>query len=429
MLLRSIFTVTLFLLSAACQTRMSMSQLPTLAALPVTPITTETATLSPTPLPATWTPTDTPTTTPTSTPTVTHTPTITLTPTASLTATPMGDARVSGEKGVNLRTGPSTRFTPAIALLETDLELILTARTANSQWFEVQTFDGRTGWVYSDLIELRIDPDNLAVRNIATPTSPAPAIVDIPPIDDAPPVAGSISQRAIQIYRQGIQRGNNPAAFSKVGDSITANQPFLAAFASGKYDLASYGYLQSTIEYYQASFGRTSLAASNAFNAAAVLSSIWADPNACQPNESPLECEFRIHRPSIAIIMLGSVDMQLYSDTEFEAYMTDIVQQTMSAGVIPVLTTFPNREDFHWHESVVFNDILRRIASNEQMPLIELRDPALALPDNGVGPDKFHLSQKDSDQMILNLDEHQWGLTLRDLLTLQMLDTIRRSVG
>ncbi|MBZ0303900.1 MAG: SH3 domain-containing protein [Anaerolineae bacterium] len=434
---RTIFVLSILaFILGACQSQPTIALLPTLAVLPSLTPTIESPTVQNPMLPATWTPTDTPTRIPTSTwtPTQTHTatqtdtPTVTPTPTVTATPTPMGDARVAGEKGVNLRSGPSVRFTPALALLETDTELILTGRTANSLWLEVQTFDGRSGWVYANLVEVRIDPANLVVRWIDTPTPP-PLVISVPPIGDAPPLTGRISQRAIQIYRQGIQSGNNAAAFSKVGDSITANQPFLASFASGSYELGSYDYLQPTIDHYRSSWGRTSMAASSAFNAAAVLSSIWADPGACAPNESPLDCEYRLNRPTIAIIMLGSVDMQLYSAEEYESYMNTIVQDTLNHGVIPILTTFPNRQDFHWNESVVFNDIIRRIASREQMPLIELRDPALALPDQGVGPDKFHLSQKDSGRLVFDQDERQWGLSLRDLLTLQMLDTIRRSVG
>lgn len=420
---------------AACQPDSTTIQLPTLAVLPsLTPTAADL--IVQVNLPPTWTPTDTPTTTSTAThtPTITNTPTPTstatntLTPTSTFTPTPMGDARVSGINGVNLRSGPGTRFSPALALLEPDTELILTGRTANSLWYQIQTFDGRSGWVSASLVEARVDPALLAVNWIDTPT-PLPLVVALPPAGNAPAITGSISQRAIQIYRQGIQRGNNPAAFSKVGDSITANQPFLAAFASGNYELGSFGYLQETIDYYRGSFGRASQAASSAFNAAAVLSEIWADPNLCAPNESPLACEYRLNRPSIALIMLGSVDMQLYSVSEYEGYMTSIVQVSINHGTIPVLTTFPNRQDFYWNESVAFNDVIRRIAGREQIPLIELREPALALPDNGVGPDKFHLSQKDNRRVVFNNDEHQWGLSLRDLLTLQMLDTIRRSVG
>ena len=305
-------------------------------------------------------------------------------------------------------------------------------RTSNSLWYEVRTFDGQHGWVYANLIETRIETDQLVINWVDTPTPLVTvALVDAIPTDDpnAPLVDGGISQRAIRIYRAGIQRGNKPNVFSMVGDSIAANQPFLAAFASNKYNLGPYGYLENTIRYYSDSFGRTTLAASSAFNAAAVLADMWADPDKCQPNESPLECEYRTAHPSIAIIMLGSVDMQIYTVDEYESYMDQIVEITINNGTVPVLTTFPNHTEFFWPESQAFNDVIRNIARREQIPLIELRDPAVALPHNGVTEDNFHLSQKDSDQQVFGSDEHEWGLALRDLLTIQMLDTIRRSVG
>jgi len=333
---------------------------------------------------------------------------------------------------VNLRTGPSTRFTPAIALLEPETELRLIGRTDNALWYQVQTFDGQQGWVYANLVEARIDTEPLTVVWIPTPTLEVtvPLVVALPPDDpDAPLVNGGISQRAKRIYQEGVRRGNQPNVFSRVGDSITANQPFLAAFANNKYNLGPYGYLENTVRFYHNSFGRSSLAASSAFNAAAVLADMWADPDRCQPNESPLECEYRTARPTISIIMLGSVDMQIYTVQEYETYMNEIVEITINRGIIPVLTTFPNHTEFYWPESQAFNDVIRNIARREQIPLIELRDPAIALPHNGVGPDNFHLSQKDSDQLVFGSDEHEWGLALRDILTLQMLDTIRRSVG
>src|SRR5690606_28566122 len=177
---------------AACQPDSTMIELPTLAILPsLTPTAADVVVQVN--LPPTWTPTDTPTITSTAThtPTITNTPTPTstatntLTPTSTFTPTPMGDARVSGANGVNLRSGPSTRFSPALALLEPDTELILTGRTANSLWYQIQTFDGRSGWVSASLVEARIDPALLAVVWIATPTPP-PLVVALPPVGNAP---------------------------------------------------------------------------------------------------------------------------------------------------------------------------------------------------------------------------------------------------
>jgi uncharacterized protein YraI len=339
----------------------------------------------------------------------------------------MGDAKVTGKQGANLRSGPSTQFSPALALLPPDTELVLAGRTSNSSWYDVRTFDGRGGWVFSDLILVRRDTGSLPVTWIDTPTPP-PVIVAIPTAvgGSQPPITVSISSRTRQIFQTGQQMGNHANVFAKVGDSITATEPFLLELDSGGYDLGGYGYLQDTINFFHGSFARQSLAAASAFNAAAVLSAMWADKSQCAPNESPLDCEYRISKPSIAIIMLGSVDMQIYDANSFRGYMEAIVQDTIGKGIVPVLTTFPNASDFFWQNSVDFNNILRDIAAREQLPLIELRDPALALPNNGVGGDKFHLSNNGGAHIAFNGEEHQYGLTLRDLLTLQMLDALRR---
>ncbi|MCK7481752.1 MAG: hypothetical protein M0C28_34705 [Candidatus Moduliflexus flocculans] len=41
-----------------------------------------------------------------------------------------------------------------------------------------------------------------------------------------------------------------------------------------------------------------SVAVKGGFNAAAVISPLRADPAVCNPNESPLDCELRLWRPS-----------------------------------------------------------------------------------------------------------------------------------
>src|SRR5690606_12504314 len=101
------------------------------------------------------------------------------TSTATVTPTPVGDAMVIGEKGANLRTGPSTLYTPPIALLETNTQIFLSGRTENSRWYEVQTTDGDSGWIFSDLLEVYIDTDALPVTWFETPT-PIPLMIGIP---------------------------------------------------------------------------------------------------------------------------------------------------------------------------------------------------------------------------------------------------------
>lgn len=406
-------------------------------------------------LPATWTltATGTQTVTPSATGTSLPTWTATLTSTGTITPTPTPnhDAFVSGESGVNLRSGPSTRFNPPLDTLDANTAINILAISTDGEWYQVRADDGRGGWAFGELITLNRDlPADLQEIYIATPTaSPQPIIqvstpgqpvvigggaqlVDNSGAGSGSPVANviSISSRTRQIYQTGRTMGNNARVFVKVGDSITDNQPFMTGYGTGEYELGGFGYLQESIDFFDSSaFTRDSIAAASGFNAAAVQDPIWAPPGTCQANETPLACEYRIMHPSVAFIMYGSVDVQLYGGDAFRAYLSGVVQYTISQGVIPILTTFPNGADYYPGQSEEFNGIIRSIASQEQIPLIELRNPALNLPDRGVTADKFHLSQNGGTLIALSGEHNQYGLTLRNMLSLQALDDLRRGLS
>jgi hypothetical protein len=456
----------LIILISACSSMSQDTTLPTVAILP-------SATITPTPvptravrqiennLPPTWTFTPSPTITLTSKATSTSLPTWTPQPsttyTATATETPSSDAYVSNEAGVHVRTGPSTRFNPPLETLDQNDPINFVAISLERDWLKVQTASGQIGWVFLELITLNRElPPDLPEEIIPTPTASAEPIVQVQVTPGEPIVLGvggvapldtntstgttsssglaniiSVSNRTRQIYQTGLSKGNNPRVFAKVGDSITNNQPFMNGYGTQEYDLGGYGYLQASIDFFDnGSFVRDSLAAESGFNAAAVLDAIWAPSGTCFANESPLACEYRIMKPSIAVIMYGSVDVQLYGADAFQGYLNQIVQSTISRGIIPVLMTFPNGADYYPSQAEQFNSVIRGIASAEQIPLIEFRNPALNLPDRGVGGDKFHLSMNGTSYYIaLTGDHNLYGLTLRNLLTLQALDDLRRELG
>lgn len=455
----------LFLLSACSNTDSEI--LPTLVVLPTA---LPTATALPTrvmrqiqgDLPPTWTftPSATATLTPSETGTSlpSWTPQPSDTPTTTVTSTPSSDAYVSNEAGVNVRRGPSIRFNPPIITLDQNDPINLLAISSGGDWYEVETESGQAGWVFGEMITLNRDASNLEEKFVATPTSsPQPAIITAgtpgQPIvlgvgggstgntntnvitsssGSTSPIANvvSISGRTQQIYQSGLAKGNNPRVFAKVGDSITNNQPFMNGFGSGEFALGDYSYLQESINFFDTgAFIRNSIAAESGFNAAAVQDAIWAPDGTCLPNESPLACEYRLTKPAIAIIMYGSVDVQLYGADAFQGYLNQVVQYTINQGIIPVLTTYTTSSDYYPSQVEQFNNVIRSIASTEQIPLIEFRNPALNLPDRGVQADKYHLSMNGSSYYIaLNGEQDQYGLTLRNMLTLQALDDLRRGL-
>jgi hypothetical protein len=459
------FGMILTLLISACATTPQDTTLPTMAVLPSvtitpTPVPTRIVRQIENNLPPTWTFTPSPTVTFTPAATSTSLPTWTPQPsgthTPTITETPSSDAYVSNEAGINVRRGPSIRFNPPIEVLEQNDPINILAISSEHEWLKVQTASGQTGWVFAELIALNRElPSDLPEEFIPTPTASPKPIVQIVVTPGQPIVLGgviatantnpstssgsgsptvnviSISNRTRQIYQAGLSQGRNSRVFAKVGDSITNNQPFMNGFGSNEYNLGGYGYLQESINFFDnGAFVRNSIAAESGFNAAAVQDAIWAPSGICIANESPLACEYRVSNPSIAIIMYGSVDVQLYGADAFRGYLSQIVQVTINQGVIPVLTTFPNGADYYPSQAEQFNSVIRSIAATEQIPLIEFRNPALSLPDRGVGGDKFHLSMNGTSYYIaLTGEQNQYGLTLRNLLTLQALDDLRRGLG
>lgn len=205
------------------------------------------------------------------------------------------------------------------------------------------------------------------------------------------PVVPEVTETAREIYRKGIAMGNNPKAFSKVGDCQNVREAFLGFFDHpGKYkDMKGIGAMQDTINNFAGYFDRDGEATKYGFNAAAVLSPLWADPEVCLPDETPLECELRITRPSFVLISLEFWFEGRTPDT-YERYMRQIIEYTMAQGAVPILATkADNIEKDH-----SLNLTTARLAYEYDLPLWNWWAAAQPLGDHGIDPyrDGFHIS-------------------------------------
>jgi hypothetical protein len=242
--------------------------------------------------------------------------------------------------------------------------------------------------------------------------------------------AETVTARTREIYQYGLQQGNNPRMLAKVGDSLTSNQDFLIGYGLGHYNLGAYGGFQDSVNYFSAeAFSRDSVAAEPGFSAASVLDPLSAPQEICLPNESPLMCEYRLTRPSVAIILIGSVDVQRYDANTYHNYLSQVVDITINQGIVPVLTTFTYAYDYYPAESEAFNNVIRSIAMSRQIPLIDLQAATVNMPNRGVGTDLFHLTQRSDDWIYLDGEQNHYGTTMRNFITLQTLDNLRRGLG
>jgi hypothetical protein len=289
----------------------------------------------------------------------------------------------------------------------------------------------------ASLVNDTLSPTTAPTDSVSTqaPTSTNSPIIATQPLDTVVPtstdelelwqtlpVIPTISPEMIEVYRRGQERGRDPRHFSKIGDCQNITTYYLAMFDSGSYSLGDqYAYLQPTIDYFKDSWWRESLAVKGGMNVAAVQNVLWANAEKCKKGETPLACEIRVHNPAFAIISLeeswtGSIE-------RYDYYMRVIVDYVLDQDVVPIIAT---RAETLTQDRRI-NSIVAQIALDYNLPLWNFGAAAAALPDNGMRPDGFHLTEGRSyfdDPELLST-----GWAQRNLTALQTLDSVLRGVG
>ncbi len=224
------------------------------------------------------------------------------------------------------------------------------------------------------------------------------------------PVIPEVSQTARKIYLKGIEMGNNPRAFSKVGDCQNLKPYFLGKFDhldiyQFEYEISPY---LDTIENFKGHFYRDGQAAEFGYTAASPLSQLMADLDYCNPGETPLECELRLTRPTFVVVSLefpfNNRTPQLYGQ-----YIRKIIEYIISQGAVPILATkADNVEKDH-----SINLTTAELAYEYDVPMWNWWLAAQPLADRGIDPyrDGFHISQQaweERSKTFLMVLDHLW---------------------
>jgi hypothetical protein len=284
-------------------------------------------------------------------------------------------------------------------------------------WVEIIYSDDLAGWVPGAYGVIttgeRLDP---GLRGLAGDASLLPR--GVPEVPEG--AVSLVSRFAAEVYRRGLAAGNDPRVFAKIGDCNSENGRFLVMFDQpGRYRLGErYAFLQSTIDHYAGSFSRTSVAALSGFSPASVMDPTWASPANCQPGEGPLECEYRLMRPSTAIIALGTHYGPNYR--QYEADMRVVIETSIRLGVLPILATKADNIE----GSGQINDITRRLAAEYQLPLWDFWAAVQPLPGHGLASDGIHFTY--SRPLFDDAWSMQHGWPWRNLTALLALDQVRR---
>jgi hypothetical protein len=228
----------------------------------------------------------------------------------------------------------------------------------------------------------------------------------------------------------------NPASardrFMKVGDSITASSAFLYCFAGANVELGAHAALQATLDVYRGAsvLGTTSFDRdSNVVQSG--RTAFWAMDG--QP--SPLVLEMDAVHPAVGVVMFGTNDIGWYGSDHlatldwYHGYMFDLVDAMLARGIIPILSTIPPRDDDSTLDAWVptFNATIRAFAQGRQIPLVDLHRELLPLAAHGLSGDGIHPNASGGGACVLSADGLTYGYNVRNLITLEALDRVRRA--
>lgn len=220
--------------------------------------------------------------------------------------------------------------------------------------------------------------------------------------------------------------------FVKIGDSNTANTTFMSCLAAREPKMGAHLELDETRRFFsvqkvdaqRSSFNRRSLAATVGWLAGQVLSGA----------PSFLDQEIAAAKPAFAVVMLGTNDNRPAGLPIFTRNLAEILDRTLAAGVIPLVSTIPPRDDSALAEARVeeINAAIRALAERRQVPLMDLHAALLPLPQHGLVRDGIHLSTVWESGVPracrFTPDGLEKGMNVRNLLVLQALDRARRFV-
>ncbi len=342
------------------------------------------------------------------------------------------NARVLADRGgLRLRAWPS----PAGAVrgtLAAGAWLRAEGRTTAGDWIAARTGAGESGWAWAAFVTVAGGIEALPVPDaVAGLTPPAVPIT----VDGATVISG-LTPQAHRIFLDGLARGNRADVFAKAGDSITSAVYFLEPVGVGRTTLGAYEGLAGVIDHFRAAEARDglnpfvvpSLAAAPGWSTWAVRQPELADETLCQPDESPLACEYRVNRPAVALIMFGTNDMHALTRASYRTNLAWVVETSLAAGVLPVLSTIPQQRGYE-EDVEAYNEIIAELAESYEVPLWDYAAALATLPDDGLSSDGVHPSVAERlGAGNFTPEGLAYGFNMRNLTALIALDVIWRGV-
>ncbi len=285
-------------------------------------------------------------------------------------------------------------------------------RSMDAQWVQIQ-HGNRLGWVAASAGRLSGDLGALTVTDFIPPGQTNAAWASGSSSDGSRPLwIPVITPYMRAVYEASPQAGHSLNLFAAVGDCNSESQVYLQRLREKRFSFKGHEALRATADFFWQSFQRDSLATYGGFNSGSILNPDWGHPTYCQRSEGPFACELRLSNASVAFIQLGTGDQYIWHDSE-KNYRA-MIEYALQHGVLPVLVTKADAVESQQGgaEPDYLNGVMRRLAQEYQIPLLDFWLATRSLPGYGLQADGFHLN---SD-----------GINLHILATLQTLEAIWR---
>ncbi len=256
------------------------------------------------------------------------------------------------------------------------------------------------------------------------PPTAVPVIINGMPSNQFVIMDDAVKANVAAIYAQGQEMGRDPNTFAILGDSLIATPQSIAHWDGDTFVLSpEFEHLQPTIDYYAGSFNDYDVSVRVGLHSWSVFDPLWSDKDFCEANEDLLACKIRIANPSVMFILLGSNDAG--SPGGFDFNMRQVVQTVIDAGIVPILATKADR--FEGGDNIN-NNIIRDIAVEMQVPLMEFDLLAETIPARGLSGDNVHLTYSEPYDYN-NPDTFTFGYPVHNLAVLVTLDAVKNELG
>lgn len=250
-----------------------------------------------------------------------------------------------------------------------------------------------------------------------------------------PPLNAATVAHVRQVFAAGRAR-NRAEVFAKIGDSITESGSFAQDIGHGWFELGTYAGLQPTIQ----RFSRRRLGANaddNSFSrASAAATAGWTTEDLLQGGDDcPVERELRALRPAFAVVMIGTNDVERVPADAYERNLREILRRVEARSVVAAVSTIPDHlgtAEFT-ARSREYNGIIRRVAADMHLPLLDYHAAMSTLPHAGISDDNVHPSSfvenGDTRAAVFTPAGLRHGYNVRNLTLLLMLERLVETVG